>query len=369
MKPEKMKRFVLICLLIIFSAPEAYSNLAALEKIYKSLGGRVNATSAGAFSDQAAGYYTGGGLYMRNQNTSVQPVSVTFPHMTAGCNGLDLCIGGFSFMKGEQLMQVVRNIGTSAPTYALQLALKTMAPQVENLLSQLRKVLLDMNGMMLDSCHVAQQIVGGLWPKGSAVSEQICQDVSRTQDNEDWFGARKHCAKPENVQAKVEEAKEKNKDLLQGEYNLTWMIVKDKLKYDDELAHFMMTALGTVISRKEGQRDVSGYRAKLARYFPNAWETLAGQTHQAHTILAQNLMLNATRESLDDGRESFGHNPPLGQSLVHPCRPYSRASRSQEFIRGNIAGTWISTLQTVLFGLLVMMFCAGSAPVFSATRL
>jgi conjugative transfer pilus assembly protein TraH len=227
---------------------------SALDTFFKSLGGQVNKTTAGAFQDQAAGYYTGCGYVLRQNNSVIQPINISLPQLGAGCNNLDLYFGSFSFLQGEQLSQLLRQIGTGVPTYGLQLAMKTMAPQVENLLSQLRKSVQDMNNMMLNSCQASQKIVGGLWPKGTAASEQICMNERRS-GGEDWFGARQHCEKPNTIQSNIDHATSKYKDLMMGEYNLVWHVLKKMPEYEKnkELASFIMSVTGTLISRREGQ--------------------------------------------------------------------------------------------------------------------
>jgi conjugative transfer pilus assembly protein TraH len=132
--------------------------------------------------------------------------------------------------------------------------MKTMAPQVENLLSQLRKSVQDMNNMMLNSCQASQKIVGGLWPKGTAASEQICMNERRSS-GEDWFGARQHCEKPNAIHSNVQNAQVKYKDLMMGEYNLVWHILKKMPEYAEnkDLASFIMSVTGTLISRREGE--------------------------------------------------------------------------------------------------------------------
>ena len=240
---------LLVLFLYYFPSPIEAS---ALDTFFKSLGGQVNSTTPGAFQDQAAGYYTGGGYVLRQNNSVIQPINISLPQLGAGCNNLDLYFGSFSFLQGEQLSQLLRQIGTGVPTYGLQLAMKTMAPQVENLLSQLRKSVQDMNNMMLNSCQASQKIVGGLWPKGTAASEQICMNEKRS-GGEDWFGARKHCERPNAIHSNVQNAQIKYKDLMMGEYNLVWHVLKKMPEYAEnkELASFIMSVTGTLISRRE----------------------------------------------------------------------------------------------------------------------
>jgi conjugative transfer pilus assembly protein TraH len=197
---------------------------------------------------------------MRQNNTLIQPINISLPRLGVGCNSLDMYWGSFSFIRGEQLSQILRELGTGIPTFALQLALKTQAPQIENLLAQLRKYIHDMNNMMLNSCQASQQIVGGLWPKGTAASEELCMAQKR-QGGEDWFAGRKHCEKPDRVQSGVEGAQQKHKDLLHGEYNLVWHVMKKMPSYSNnkELASFIMSVTGTLVSRKEGD----GFRLRI----------------------------------------------------------------------------------------------------------
>lgn len=251
MKDNILLRIFMALFLLILSTKPVHAT--ALDKFFKSLGGQVNQTAPGAFQDQAAGYYTGGGYVLRQNNRVIQPINISLPQLGAGCNNLDLYFGSFSFLQGEQLMQLLRQIGTGIPTYGFQLFLKTMAPQIENLLSQLRKQLMDMNNMMVNSCQASQQIVGGLWPKGTAASEQICMDEKRS-GGEDWFGARKHCEKPSTIHSEVQNAQGKYKDLMAGEYNLVWHVLKKMPEYQNnkELASFVMSVTGTLISKREG---------------------------------------------------------------------------------------------------------------------
>jgi len=279
----------------------------ALDRFFESLGGHVNKTAPGSFSDQAAGYYTGGGYAMRQGNTAVNPISVSLPNLGIGCNSMDLYFGAFSFLKGEQLSQLIRQVGTGVPTFALQLALKTMAPQLENLMAQLRKYVQDMNNMMLNSCQASQQIVGGLWPKGTAASEQICMGLQRN-GNEDWFGARRHCEKPERVQAGVEASQKKYRDLMQGEYNLVWHVIKRMPAYahNQGLASFIMTVTGTLISRREGE----GFRLRTIepkadqKEFISAW-LKGGQTLQlACSEQERCLAPQLTQVTIDDNPDA-----------------------------------------------------------------
>lgn len=243
---------------LIYMTSIAQAN--GLDRFFQSLGGQVNHSTPGSYHDQAAGYYTGGGYVLRQNNTVVQPINISLPKLGAGCNSLDMYFGSLSFLQTEKLVQLGRQVITGIPVYGLKLALKSLTPQIADLMAELNAYVQKMNGLMLNSCQATQAIVGGLWPKGTAASEQICMDNKRS-GNMDFFGSREHCNQPNTVNDQVEQSKTKYKDLLMGEYNLVWHVLQKMEEYRNnrELASFVMSITGTLISIKEGER----YRLKV----------------------------------------------------------------------------------------------------------
>lgn len=236
------------------------SQAGLLDKYFEKLGAAINVTQAGSYKDQSAGYYTGGGVMVRQRNTTISPVNFSLPKIGVGCNGLDLYGGSMSFISKQKMADTMNAIGRGIPIYALKLGIKTVAPQVETAMSQVEKVMQDMNALMLDSCQASQQIVGGLWPKNTAASEQICMDSKRSESDYDWFGAREHCKK--NTVGEVDSARKKHEDLMVGEYNLVWHVVRKMPDYSGDgkkdIAEFVMSVVGTLISYKDTYKDEKG---------------------------------------------------------------------------------------------------------------
>lgn len=227
-----------------------------LDTLFDALGANANGTAPGSYQDQAAGHYTGGGFVLRQRNTSFHPIQVSLPHIGAGCNGIDAYFGGFSYIKSEQMVKMLKTMGTQAPTYAIQLALKTMSPTVENLLTQLRKKLMDVNAMMLEECRLTEQMFAALSPKGSAFETHACQDVlSRDNTDSDWFGAKESCRERSARESATQKIKSTSPDALMGEYNLVWHVMSkmEGVKENLALKNFIQSAVGTVISRKDGE--------------------------------------------------------------------------------------------------------------------
>ena len=259
-----MKKYLLF--LFVFCNPfilvKPLQASSALTQLFNSFASSTNVTSPGSYQDQAAGYYTGGGLMMRNRTTHLRPITLSLPHIGADCRGIDAYFGGFSFIKGQQLVNMLRNLGSAAATYGFQLALKTMSPQIESLVTQIRNIALKASQFATNECHLAQQMFAATMPKGSIAHKEACIAVeAQGLDEPDWFGARESCQKdPARIDNAIAEQKADNPDLLIGDYNLTWEAMKKVpgLMDDKDLAQYMMSVIGTIISRRvsDGTYDV-----------------------------------------------------------------------------------------------------------------
>lgn len=241
-----------VSLVGLMVATSAYGG--PLDSLFKSFAGKSNYTSPGSFSDQSAGYYTGGGFTLRSSSKTLNPIHISMPRLNASCGkGIDAYFGSFSFIKGEQMVQMLKNIGSQAVSYGFQLALKTIAPQLEGIMTQLRKIAQDANALAINDCNMVQSMFAAALPKGSAALEHACHDVSASGSSPDWFGAKEKCKKNQaEIDKSVEKYKEKAPDLMMGEYNLTWhaLMKEPSLKSDPEMAEYILSVVGTLLSNK-----------------------------------------------------------------------------------------------------------------------
>ncbi len=79
-----MKRIkqVLISVVFLGFTASIFANVDSdLHSFFNGLGYESNTTSPGAFQGQAAGYYTGGSLFLRNQVKDYQIISVQLPQL------------------------------------------------------------------------------------------------------------------------------------------------------------------------------------------------------------------------------------------------------------------------------------------------
>ena len=165
-----------------------------LNGFFNNLGYSGNVTQAQAWQGQAAGYFSGGSVYLRNPVKNVQLISMQLPSLNAGCGGIDAYLGSFSMISGEEIQRFVKQIMSNAAGYAFDLALQTMVPELKQAKDFLQKLASDVNSMNMSSCQAAQGIIGGLWPVTQVSQQKICQDIAgETNMFSDWAASRQGC--------------------------------------------------------------------------------------------------------------------------------------------------------------------------------
>ena len=231
------------------------SHASRISSMISHLGNVSHYNKGGSFQDQSTGHYTAGGLMVKQRNRSFNPINIQLPHASGSCGDFDLRLGGISFIQGKELLKTMKAVMRGVPAYAFQLALKTVAPQIAGSMEWLQNKLEEINALLLDECHMRQQLLEGVLPTGSAMHEKVCEDLDRNSgDGLDFFGSRQNCQDKQERNEKIDAAREKYKDLLVGEYNLVWTTLKTMKRYKDdpEEAERIMSLVGTVVSKKEG---------------------------------------------------------------------------------------------------------------------
>jgi len=240
----------------LFSMSAQADISSSLMTFFNNAGSASNVTRPGAFKDQAAGYYSGGGLVLRHGVKHVQPATLQMPGYRAGCGGIDLWAGGFSHIDAKELVETLRAIGKNATSYAFMLAVQTVSPQIYNLMNELNALATKINQTNINSCETAATMLGGLWPKTDQSSKHLCQAMGSNLGHfSDWSAARQGCGtkgKRENVlQNKDKDPRYKN--MFVGSFNLAWTAIQSNafLSKDQDLAELFLTLVGSIIARKK----------------------------------------------------------------------------------------------------------------------
>ncbi|ARN84777.1 conjugal transfer protein TraG N-terminal domain-containing protein [Candidatus Nucleicultrix amoebiphila] len=103
----------------------------------------------------------------------------------------------------------------------------------------------------------------------------------------------------------------------------------------------------------EEEKEVS---SKLKHMMGDAWSKLAKQTSEASNSVGQQMLVNAYREAVDDKREEMGFER-LSPELLSYSATRTLAGQSMSFlVKGSVATSFIPMVQSILFGMLLIVF-------------
>jgi len=241
------KTFIFLSLLI---PSVSMANLQGeMDSMFGSLS---NITPTGVYRDAGRGVITGGRISIRNK-VIARPKLLTFdpPKFSAGCGGIDLYGGSFSFISANDLQNYLRSIASNAQSYAFGLALEAMCPTCNNMMKGLQKLTNDINRSMKSSCNVAEAIVD------STQLDEVAAEAKRTQISAlvslgitDQNDAESNAA----GQSPARQLQDNNPaQYSQIRKNIIWRVLKDSnlstwfTNGDDDFLMLVMSMTGTII--------------------------------------------------------------------------------------------------------------------------
>jgi conjugative transfer pilus assembly protein TraH len=138
------------------------ANAGWLQDFANDAGAMTSSAGGGSHQGQSMNMYTGGSFVMRVPQKNYQMLDFRPPSLTAGCGGIDAFAGSFSFINKDAFVAMLKNIGQAAIGQAFMLALKSLAPEVAEVMSYLQQVAQKANGLTVNSCEAAGAIVDGV---------------------------------------------------------------------------------------------------------------------------------------------------------------------------------------------------------------
>lgn len=252
-----MKYLWIACFMMSSASAHLQQDMAAF---FNKLGASTNESRGGSFKDQSAGYYSGGSLFARNKVHNSELVHVQLPGYRAGCGGIDMHLGAFSYISSEKLVQIMRSIGSSVASYGLMLALETISPQVKNIVSELNDLAQKINMANINSCKVAATALGAVLTQSDAANHHLCNMIGNDGSYggfSDYAAANQGCGAGGRRSEVLREGKQipHFAKMLGSSFNLAWKALMENafLNQDKKLAEFFMTLSGTLVSQERGE--------------------------------------------------------------------------------------------------------------------
>jgi len=252
-----MKIINTLMLVISLSSSLAWANINNdLDSYFNKLGYSSNTTSPNAYHGQQAGYYTGGSISMRNQVRDVQVMQVNLPSYRSGCGGIDIYGGSLSLINQAEIVNVLQNVLNSAGAYAFTLALETATPELANVMKYWNDFTSKINQSNLNSCEMAESLVGGMWPKVRGAQQRVCEDIGTSNNYfASWAQARQGCGFNGETDKVLNSGKKDSRyrDLIIDNGNVVWQAIQKRafLQSDKDLAELFMSFSGTVVLYKD----------------------------------------------------------------------------------------------------------------------
>ncbi|MHB1702778.1 MAG: conjugal transfer protein TraH [bacterium] len=153
----------------------------------------IQALSPTAYQGQQRGFFVGGSMEIPPQGTTIQPFSATLPHLSFnGCGGVDLTMGGFSYLNFQYLVQKLQGILQAAPAFAFEIGLKVLSEQAGGVMNDLEAATNAVNDLNLNSCKSMDNIVdtvsGSINSSINNLKAKQSTSNSQATGGSSWFG-------------------------------------------------------------------------------------------------------------------------------------------------------------------------------------
>jgi conjugative transfer pilus assembly protein TraH len=249
---KKLVSTLAVCAALAVPGPSHAQSIGSdLKDFWERTGGGVNVTRPQAYQGQMGGYVTLGSLYLRTKPRNTGMMQIQLPSVRAGCGGIDIFGGSFSFISKEEMIYLMEGIMQNAASFAFELALESLSPAVAEQVSKLRDLLQNVNAMNINSCEAGQMLVGSLWPKMDGASQHICQTVGGMNGKFADAVARRHgCGVEGKQNATLAGADGTPKDQVPININYAWRAVKKNgfLSSNPAVGELFMSLTGTIIT-------------------------------------------------------------------------------------------------------------------------
>lgn len=263
MESKLKKDDLLIGLMLVVLLSPSSSLATGINKLIKNVmpsGTMHNDTKSAIIKGQEAGHLIGGSVMIKTpapeelQLLSVQPPTCKLGGLPCGAQ-IDLRAGGFSFISSKGASDFFKKVVQGVPSYATLMMVKTVSPQVEELMTYLNDLAATANKLAIDQCAATEALVSAPLSLLNAGSRATRQSASVTNG----VGGRDMIAIQESSIPDSDDSKSgvnELESLLGDNYNLVWKALENKsmrASGDSSFRELLMSISGTIIGTKKNQ--------------------------------------------------------------------------------------------------------------------
>lgn len=182
-----LKRLFATITLAAFAFQGTTAHATDLDSSFNTL---MTYTTPGTYSTSTRTAFTGGGIDVRfpRATSTMSLLSINPPTLpSAGCNGISAHFGGFSFVSGKQIEQLIKNIGQNAVGMVVSVVIKTLCPICDAVIQAMTKLAQDAARMSVNSCEIGSSIAASLMGTTGRGSQEtvknMCSDDMSVANN------------------------------------------------------------------------------------------------------------------------------------------------------------------------------------------
>lgn len=211
-----------------------------------------NSTPAGRYQGQTMGVYTMGNYVKRAPQVTTNLASIQLPSIKAGCGGIDAFSGGFSFIDGDALGDLLSAILQDAEGFAFMIAIDVVDAQIGSGISKLQSWIQEINSRSINSCDAAAAAVGSLAAQIPIAAEHACKRLGSSKGMfSDFAAARNGCQDRSKEVLDGTDDEEKKQIAINRNYGFEATAENSLYSSDIEMREFLMSISGSIIIRQE----------------------------------------------------------------------------------------------------------------------
>jgi len=255
------KRILAFLLTAGLSATATASIHSEMQSFFNELGTYGNVTGPQVLKGQTGTTFTGGNLYMRIPQRNYNVFNIAMPSAKAGCGGIDLFAGSFSFLNAEQLTALMQNLANNAIGVAFQLAIESISPELAGILKWAQDQASKLNNLNINSCQLSTGLVTAAWPDQDAAQKVAARKGLDPQYNlssdslKSWWNQLTNPpSQTRNETNAIVASDPRTKEKIDN-VNVVWQALNRIGIPDSEMRELMMSLTGTVIITRNKSDD------------------------------------------------------------------------------------------------------------------
>lgn len=159
---SKVPAFLLGALLVVVLYVPATARAGIDEAFDNLLAATANVSyqEPGRYRSQARNSFVVGGMDIRfPSKQSPTLYSVTPMTLNAGCGGISVHFGGFSFISGEEIKQLIQSVAQNSVGVAVEMVMTTLCGQCAHVMQVMRSLAKDAARTAIDSCQMTRSLM------------------------------------------------------------------------------------------------------------------------------------------------------------------------------------------------------------------